>query len=486
MTVRVEQGDALNLVTVEDESVDLVVTSPPYFALRVYKDSGEVLEAVGNEDSPEGYLKSLDKFMEEMWRVLKPSGSVFVVLGDKFAGSGGHNNNNITDDADRGPKSYNKEAGVVRPKSLMGLPWRFAIRQIDAGWILRQELIWSKPNGMPESVRDRCRRSHEQVFHFTKNERYYAAVDRIRTPNKDLPEDWEHIPESKEFNTGENMDGGTAVTGNPQTSDGLHRQKGGVYSPLGSLPRSVWEISTSGLRIPKEVIAMFQADKHYAAYPPELVKRIVEGWSPEGICTVCGEGRVPVVKKTRHADFSKPDSAKGPDAAENNPQAPAQTTELGKLSSRGLTDVELIGEACACTPRVNNTGKRGDWKDNRTAVEDILSDDWEGHGIEVPRRPGGFGTKIPPPEKPRIEYQFDDWTPPPTTTAVVLDPFGGVGTTALVASLLNRDAITIDLSAGYTRLAAWRLFISDHGPKLLSKWAKQAKEQNATSTNLAP
>lgn len=446
MTVRVEQGDALNLVTVEDESVDLVVTSPPYFALRVYKDSGEVLEAVGNEDSPEGYLKSLDKFMEEMWRVLKPSGSVFVVLGDKFAGSGGHNNSNITDDEDRGPKSYNKESGTVRPKSLMGLPWRFAIRQIDAGWILRQELIWSKPNGMPESVRDRCRRSHEQVFHFTKNEKYYAAIDRIRTvyDSKTAAKYKGGQRENARAEAGEHNTG--PLRDFDDWADGTIEP-----NPLGALPPSVWSIATSGLRIPKEVIAMFQADKHYAAYPPELVKRIVVGWSPEGVCTVCGEGRVPINEKTGPSDYEAHGKLTGDSFMELGDSVPGKTKQGRQtrtangvvVSTLKAADTQYAGDSCLC----------GEW-----SMDDSL----------------GFARKVytsPTPE-------------PPTTPAVVLDPFGGVGTTALVASLLNRDAITIDLSAGYTRLAAWRLFISDHGPKLLSKWAKQAKEQNATSTNI--
>lgn len=432
---RVLQGDALNLTMVKDASVDLVITSPPYFALRLYKDSGEVLPAVGNEDSPEGYLKSLDRFMEEMWRVLKPTGSVFVVLGDKFAGSGGHNNNNITDDKERGPSRYNQVADGIRAKSLMGLPWRFAIRQIDAGWILRQEIIWSKPNGMPESVRDRCRRAHEQVFHFTKQGDYYAAVDRIRV---------NYDPKTaKKYETGQRENArakaGEHNTGPLRNFDDW--ASGEIKpNPLGALPPSVWEISTSGLRIPAEVIEQFQADKHYAAYPPELVRRIVEGWSPERTCDVCGEGHYPASgRPCKNCDLLIPTQAK----------------------------------SCSSCGYVNN------WKEERFLVGNeaegydagaSLANNFSKPGNLAPRR-----KPVPMQTLPMGEKCACDDTTSPSRPAVVLDPFGGVGTTALVASILGRNAISIDLSAGYTRLALWRIFMSDHPAKLRKKWGINAQ-----------
>jgi DNA modification methylase len=143
--------------------------------------------------------------MVEMGRVLKRSGSAFINLGDKYAGTGGNNNAGVGKGIEQiweGKPVESRRLGDIRKldgfraKSLMGLPWRFAIRQIDAGWILRAELIWSKPNGLPESVTDRVRRSHEQWFHFVKKPRYFSAVDEIREPHadrRDLTRQWEPI-----------------------------------------------------------------------------------------------------------------------------------------------------------------------------------------------------------------------------------------------------------------------------------------------------
>src|SRR4051794_29747660 len=156
MTAIVTQGQADNL-HLPDASVDLIVTSPPYFNLRSYHDGGEHYGGqIGAEATPAAYLDRLLDCTREWMRVLKPSGSIFVNLGDKYG----------------------------KDKGLGMLPARYAIRAVDElGLIQRAEIVWSKPNGLPESVTDRVRRSHEQVFHFVKKPRYYSAVDEIREPH---------------------------------------------------------------------------------------------------------------------------------------------------------------------------------------------------------------------------------------------------------------------------------------------------------------
>jgi len=155
----------------------------------------------------------------------------------------------------------------VRPKdlpekSLIGLPWRYAIGCIDQlGLILRSEIIWSKPSPMPESVTDRARRSHEQVFRFTRRQRYFHDTDAIREPHK--------APRRKA--------GATAFGARDAN---LVRTGTGAYvgpNPLGAIPASVWEIATQPLRLPEHIAA-----GHDAAFPPALVRRIVLGWSPDG------------------------------------------------------------------------------------------------------------------------------------------------------------------------------------------------------------
>src|SRR6266498_82492 len=181
------RGDALRL-SLRDNTVDLIITSPPYFALRAY-GTGHEME-VGSEATPHAYLEALWAATREMTRVLKPTGSIWVNLGDKYGGGvwPSKHGKGATTLREFGPKTGQSPTPPARSlgmeKSLIGLPWRYAIGCIDElGLILRAELIWSKPNGLPESVTDRVRRSHEQWFHLVKSPRYYAAVDELREPH---------------------------------------------------------------------------------------------------------------------------------------------------------------------------------------------------------------------------------------------------------------------------------------------------------------
>jgi DNA modification methylase len=184
------RGDARRL-PLADASVDLVVTSPPYWALRSYTDAGEHYDGqIGAEPTPAAYVDSLIDCTREWVRVLKPTGSMWINLGDKYATSGqSARSDGVGTSARPRPDSRGSRHDTGMPeKSLIGLPWRYAIRCIDdLGLILRAEVIWSKPNGLPESVTDRVRRSHEQWFHFTRSPRYFAAVDTIRERTPPAP-----------------------------------------------------------------------------------------------------------------------------------------------------------------------------------------------------------------------------------------------------------------------------------------------------------
>jgi DNA modification methylase len=260
------QGDAANL-PLADGSVDLIVTSPPYFALRSYQDGGEHLAGqVGAEPTPTAYLDALIVCTREMVRVLNPSGSIFVNLGDKYAGSGGNNQSNIGGEH-RGPRSYNK-ARIAPAKSLMGIPWRYALRCIDdLDLILRAEIIWAKPNGLPESVRDRVARKHEQWFHFTKSPRYFSGIDEIREAHRSV-----ESPLARRGPSGQNR--GT-VTG--RTHDDGASVGNFTHAPLGKLPGSVWTIATEPLVIPDKL-----GVEHYAAFPTEWPRRLITAFAPVG------------------------------------------------------------------------------------------------------------------------------------------------------------------------------------------------------------
>lgn len=179
------QGDAMSL-PLGDRTIDLIVTSPPFFAQRTYMDNGvPVDDQIGAETTPWIYLDRLMIATAEMVRVLKPEGSIFVNLGDKYCGytngqakgrslAGGLRGEPKTPD---GPVSAPTVYGVLN-KSLMGLPWRWAIRCMDdLHLILRAEIVWAKRSAVPEKVKDRAHRIHEQWFHFTKRDRYFAVKD---------------------------------------------------------------------------------------------------------------------------------------------------------------------------------------------------------------------------------------------------------------------------------------------------------------------
>jgi len=362
----------------------------PYYGLRDYRDGdGSLAGQIGSEATPAEYIAALTACTREWVRVLKPSGSMFVNLGDKFAGVGGPNNGGTLTNAERhqaearriGPVYSKGVRSGAPPKSLMGLPWRYALACTDElGLILRRDVIWSKPNGLPESVTDRCRSSHEYVFHLVKRPRYYAAVDEIREPHEHQRRDtWDRrtLPAM----LGGNVD---ARMGN---------------NPLGKLPGSVWEIPSQPLTVPPGL-----GIDHFAAFPMELPRRIIAGWSPPGICTACGEGRRPVVDKALVGVWhDKPLQ----NSRYHGTGGQHQNRRMGQERAFGSTEATITGYACAC----------------------------------------------PQPDAP-------------TRPAIVADPFGCTGTTAIVAGALGRTGLSFDRSAAYCRLARWRA--ADPGQRALA------------------
>ena len=391
MSVTLIRGDARSL-PLADASVDLIVTSPPYFALRSYTDGGQHYAGqVGSEATPAEFIAALIACTREWMRVLKPSGSIWVNLGDKYA-----------NDAKWGGSTGGKHApglhgatGIGRTKmktgipakSLMLLPERYRIAAVDdLCLIARAVLIWSKPNGLPESVTDRVRRSHEDWVHLTKQPRYFAAVDEIRET---------YAPKTAaRYRAGYGTPAAAIVAG--QTRNGVLRHDGGGppgVNPLGKLPGSVWEVASQPLSVPKEL-----GVDHFAAFPMEWPRRLILGWSPSGICVECGEGRRPLARR---------DPIDPQHLASNSRQ---NTHE--RLSSRGVSASSILrtGLQSGQSPATHITGYACDCAEPTAA----------------------------------------------TRPAAVLDPFGGTGTTAMVAEALGRRGISVDMSADYSRLARWR------------------------------
>jgi DNA modification methylase len=466
------RGDAAHL-PLADDSVDLIVTSPPYFALRSYRDEGEHYEGqIGSEPTPAEFLEALWRCTEEWQRVLKPTGSMFVNLGDKMAGSGGANQSGVDPKGTRrgGAASYNKSTVVedfaqgardghrrsrpapvegIRAKSLVGFPWRYALGCIDgrAGrpMILRAEIVWSKANGMPESVKDRVRRSHEQWFHLTTEGRYYTAVDELR--------------EKHAASSIQRAQPHRAATKAHEDTHEVTPDR--MTHAAGKLPGSVWHLPTEPLAIPDWAKQKYGLPDHFAAFPTEWPRRLILGWSPPAICLECGEGRRPAVdvevEVTRGAGTYK--------------SGAQQIAEHG--GERGYTQSEyrdvrrtIRGYVCSCCPRTEHEGdpEADIGKTHAQGVEDgeYASQAFGGKLANRPRR--GAWT----------EWHLERWTPPPSRPAVVLDPFSGTGTVAMVASALGRHGVGVDLSHDYCKLARWRCGESGHQRKAIGRtWSER-------------
>lgn len=265
------RGDARNLPTA-DESVDLVVTSPPYFGLRSYTDGGEHYDGqLGSESTPAEFVAALIDCTREMVRALKPSGSIFLNLGDKYSGAQGQKPTNINgrrhmDDTAATWRLTDPKRTGIPGKSLMLLPERFRIAAVDElGLIARAVLVWSKPNGLPESVTDRVRRSHEDWVHLTKQPRYFSSIDEIRerTQGRAGQMTWEQ----RKARGDAMREGEQRGVFGPGMAD----------NPAGRLPGSVWSIATQPLQVPAEL-----GVDHFAAFPMEWPRRLILGWCPPG------------------------------------------------------------------------------------------------------------------------------------------------------------------------------------------------------------
>lgn len=455
----------------------------PYYAQRSYKDDGEHLAGqVGDEPHPREFLESVWGVMAEVWRVLKPTGSCFVNLGDKRAGSGGPGTTSGLGSKPQGLRTqitgqYGREA-FGRNKSRQALPERFVIGCEDGladpegvGWIYRQQLVWDKPNGLPESVRDRTRDNFEPWYHLVKEGDYYSALDELREDgDEDRPQarraeelalaaglTEEHREALLARGLGDVGRGAATQTGTGHNDADVLRLAAEADAALGSyareftvtsatrgkMPGSVWSIPIEPLIVPKWLDV-----EHHAAFPAEWPRRLILGWSPPAICLECGVGRFPVSAK----------EATGETLKRNLRHTPGYTDPAGE----GQRDVryQIVGYACDCTPRTKHR--------DRTVPS---------QANELDHRATG-GTRADPardwPERrPRVEYHLEGWDPPPWRNAVVLDPFGGTGTTAMVARALGRVGISLDLSWDYCRLARWRVYESGHGAKVRARYDRE-------------
>ena len=233
------------------QSVHTVVTSPPYFGLRDYGVDGQL----GLEKTPDEYVESLVTVFREVWRVLRDDGTLWLNLGDSYGGSAG--NTAMTGgrtDKERGERIFGVAKGRNkggRSKDLLGIPWRVAFALQADGWYLRQDIIWHKPNPMPESVRDRCTKAHEYIFLLSKRPKYYYDYEAVKEPASAPPK-----------KCGPKND----ASGNDSGRAGIVRGDGKTRNR-----RSVWTISPRPYK-----------GAHFATFPPSLIEPCVLAGCPKG------------------------------------------------------------------------------------------------------------------------------------------------------------------------------------------------------------
>ena len=243
----------------------MCVTSPPYFGLRDYGHPGQL----GLESTPDEYVANMVEVFRLVRDVIADDGVLWLNLGDSYARQGGKESSQSRhwDGREHDPGAMHSTrhvdnlGGGLKPKDLIGIPWRVALALQDDGWYLRQDIIWSKPNPMPESVTDRCTKAHEYIFLMAKSERYYydaAAISEDADPKYESRY-------SAPFNVGDKEASGAGRPGSAANTAGMKEYSGKRNK------RSVWTVSTKPY-----------SGAHFATFPPDLIEPCILAGSRPG------------------------------------------------------------------------------------------------------------------------------------------------------------------------------------------------------------
>ena len=386
---RLINGDVRqSLGKLESESVQCVVTSPPYWGLRDYGSEDQL----GLEETPEQYIDNMVEVFREVKRVLRKDGTLWLNLGDSYAGGGRagknpeykakHTNFGKVQDM----STYTEPSKIpkgLKPKDLVGIPWRVALALQADGWWLRNDIIWSKPNPMPEPVKDRLTKSHEYIFLLTKSKSYYYDHEAIKEPYSESS--IERINQvTFESQTGGDKDYGK-VSVHSNNTNSMRGTLEAFKENLGSgrNRRTVWDITVKSY-----------PGAHFATFPEEIPELCIKaGTSEGGCCLECGTPYNRIVEKGE------------------------------KVSSEDYKGEGKKDYASALAENPSDVKRR-----TLESMRQVIYKGWEaGCSCE--------GVRIP---------------------CVVLDPFAGSGTTCAVASRLGRDSIGIELNEEYLKLARKR------------------------------
>ena len=360
------QGDTLEVLkSWPSDFVDCVITSCPYWGLRDYGIEGQI----GLEPTLGEYLDKMLAVTAELKRVLKPTGVMFWNHGDCYGGSGHGTSSKakVEDSKESYLLPFGKNVtGKSKAKCLALQNYRLIIRMVESqGWILRNTIVWHKPNAMPSSVKDRFSNSYEPVFMLVKKKRYWFDLDAVRVPHKT---DFDKLVAS----------GGASDKYDGSDKKLVVRERVRP-NPSGKNPGDVWRIPTHPF-----------PEAHFATFPPKLIEPMIKSSCPKWVCKKCGKARVRISKASYEVSKEKPD--------------PKKVTEEGKRANQFGTMRYAKATAQHKTIGWTDCGCNKGWK-----------------------------------------------------AGIVLDPFMGSGTTALVARKLARNYLGIELSGEYIKIAEERL-----------------------------
>ena len=389
------QGDCTKvLATLPAASVQCCVTSPPSWGSRDYGAGGQLKL----EETTEAYISNMVLVFREVWRVLRDDGTLWLNLGDSYAGVAGNARGEGAGGGQERVKSMGFGAlpkrkdleGGLKHKDLAGIPWRVAFALQADGWYLRQDIIWHKPNPMPESVADRCTKAHEYIFLLTKSAKYFYDSEAVKERGAMVAGDSAGSSQRDTQETHGLGGGNSGINLAKQKLAAELQEKG--YSTRNK--RSVWTVTTKPFR-----------GAHFATFPPDLIEPcILAGTSENGQCPKCGKSWKRIMEKI------------------------------------GVSTYEKMG------------GKNGGYKKMReesmrrgeTGVGDTR--DSNGNIVWYEATPKKF-----------VGWQPDCACGLDPIASVVLDPFSGAGTTGLVAVQHGRRYIGIELNPDYLEMSRKRI-----------------------------
>lgn len=462
---QIMNGDALtHLKELPDQCINMVMTSPPYWGLRDYGIDNQL----GLEDTFYDYINKLCDIFDEVKRILRDDGVIFVNIGDTYYG-GGNNRGNNSPISDK-QKSNRGAVGQVqqdwskmdyKTKSLCMIPSRFAIEMINRGWILRNEIIWYKRNAMPSSAKDRFNVDFEKIFFFTKNKNYFFETQYEQ-------HNLESIKRACRARTSDKLDCGqyahTRKNENVGYDDMMGKLERGelnhALSPFGRNKRCVWDITLRGF-----------SGSHFAVYPEELCETPIKSGCPEFVCNKCGKPREKIfkynnLKEEGHGKIVKKDEPYSVQHRE------------GEILVRDLPEEKDILEYLRKWKCLSNSKLAEKMNLPLTSVSHWFSDLDSTHGFSYPTKEHWI--------KLKELFNFDDTYDLAMTkeyyksaevmgneykevglsdcgcnagfsSGIVLDMFFGAGTTGIVALKQGKKFIGIELNSEYIEIAKKRL-----------------------------